>query len=54
MKVRFYSILISILLNHYKQLTECIKQVEQIEAKVEGLVLQQQKKEEEAQRLGIP
>jgi uncharacterized protein (UPF0335 family) len=33
----------SIVFHHYKQLTECISEVEQIEAKVECLV--QQKKE---------
>jgi hypothetical protein len=44
--VRLYPILISILFHHYKELTECINQVEQIEAKVEDL-LQQQKEEEE-------
>jgi hypothetical protein len=32
--VRLHLILISILLYHYKQLTECIEQVEQIEVRV--------------------
>jgi hypothetical protein len=32
--VRLYPILMSILLYHFKQLTECIKEVERIEAKV--------------------
>jgi hypothetical protein len=32
--VRLYPILMSILFHHYKQLTECIEQVEQIEARV--------------------
>jgi hypothetical protein len=40
--VRLHPILMSILLYHYKQLTECTEQVKQIEAKVQGL-LQQQK-----------
>jgi hypothetical protein len=34
--VQDYPILVSILFHHYKQLTKCIKEVEQIEAKVEG------------------
>ncbi|HEX6283112.1 MAG TPA: hypothetical protein VFZ67_12870 [Nitrososphaera sp.] len=38
----------SIVLYHYKQLTECIsEQVEQIEAKVERLLLLKKGKEEE-------
>jgi hypothetical protein len=48
----------SILLYHYKQLTECISEVEQIEAKMEGLLLlppqpqrQQQKTQEVATTL---
>jgi hypothetical protein len=32
--VRLYPILMSILLHHFKELTECIKEVEQIEARV--------------------
>ena len=32
--VRLYPILMSILLHHFKELTECIKEVERIEAKV--------------------
>jgi hypothetical protein len=32
--VRLYPILMSILLHHFKELTECIKEVEWIEAKV--------------------
>jgi hypothetical protein len=32
--VRLYPILMSILLHHFKELTECIKEVEHIEAKV--------------------
>jgi hypothetical protein len=49
--VRLYPILMSILLHHFKELTECIKEVERIEAKVntmknEGLT----EKEEERQR----
>jgi hypothetical protein len=48
MKARLYPILMSILFHHYKQLTECIKQVDQIDDKVETLVLlhhNQEKKE---------
>ena len=32
--VRLYPVLMSILLHHFKELTECIREVEQIEAKV--------------------
>jgi hypothetical protein len=32
--VRLYPILMSILLYHYKELTECVKQVEEIEARL--------------------
>jgi hypothetical protein len=32
--VRLYPILMSILLHHFKELTECIKEVERIEVKV--------------------
>jgi hypothetical protein len=39
MKARLYSILMSILFHHYKQLTECIEHVEHIDDKVERLVL---------------
>jgi hypothetical protein len=35
--VRLHPILMSILFHHYKQLTECIGQVEQMEDKVEGI-----------------
>ena len=41
--VRLHPILMSIVFHHYKQLIECISEVEEIEAKVECLV--QQKKE---------
>jgi hypothetical protein len=34
--VRLHPILISILLYHYKQLTQCISEVEQIEAKIDS------------------
>jgi hypothetical protein len=37
--VRLHPILMSILLYNYKELTECIEQTEQIEAKVESLLL---------------
>jgi hypothetical protein len=43
--VRLHPILMSILLYNYKHLMECMSEVEQIEVKVEGLLLQQQKKE---------
>src|SRR5919109_1740743 len=57
--VRLHPILMSILLYHYKQLTECISEVEQIEAKMKGLLLllpqsqrqQQQKTQEVAATL---
>jgi hypothetical protein len=35
--VRLHPILMSIAFHHYKQLTECISQVEQMSTKVEGL-----------------
>jgi hypothetical protein len=35
--VRIHPILMSILLHHFKQLTECIEQVEQMSSMVEGL-----------------
>jgi hypothetical protein len=41
--VRVYPILMSILLFNFKQLTQCISEVEHIEAKVEGPQQQQQK-----------
>ena len=34
--VRLHPIPMSIVFHHYKELTECIKQVQKIEAKVEG------------------
>jgi hypothetical protein len=34
--VQLHPILMSILFHHFKQLTECIKQVQKMEAKVEG------------------
>jgi hypothetical protein len=43
----------SILLHHYKQLTECIEQVELIETKVESL-LQQRIEEEEEEDVELP
>jgi hypothetical protein len=51
--LRLYSILMSILLHHYKQLTECIEQVELIETKVESL-LQQRIEEEEEEDVELP
>ncbi|HEX6282940.1 MAG TPA: hypothetical protein VFZ67_11980, partial [Nitrososphaera sp.] len=44
--VRLHPILMSILLYHYKQLTECISEVEHIEAKVERLSLPPKKEKE--------
>jgi hypothetical protein len=44
----FTPILMAILLYHYKQLTKCISEIEQIEAKLEG---QQQKREKEKEYL---
>jgi hypothetical protein len=56
--VRLRPILMSILLYHYKQLTECISEVEQIDAKVNSKkkVLTKKKKEEEQlpQRAALP
>jgi hypothetical protein len=43
--VRLYAILMSMLFHHYKQLIECVKQVEQIEVKVERLLLLEKEKE---------
>jgi hypothetical protein len=40
----------SILLYNYKQLTECTSEVEQIEAKVERLLLLKKEKEEGSRR----
>jgi hypothetical protein len=40
--VRLHPILMSILFHHYKQLMECISQVEQLSSKVEGLQKQEE------------
>jgi hypothetical protein len=45
--VRLYPILMSILFHHYKQLTESIEQVEQIEARVNKRLTKEEEKEEE-------
>ena len=47
--VRLYPILMSILLHHFKELTECIKEVEWIETKVNSkqISMNQVKKEEQ-------
>jgi hypothetical protein len=51
--VGLHPIVMSILLLYnYKQLTECISEVERIEAKVEGLI-QQQKEEEKKREWGF-
>jgi hypothetical protein len=53
--VRLYPILMSILLYHYKELTECVKQVEEIEARLNssknkgGLLLTSEHEEEKEQ-----
>ena len=59
--VRLYPILMSILLYHYKQLTECIKEVERIEGKVnsrkkeeEGLTIKEEGEEQEKEEEEIP
>ncbi|MDQ3851537.1 MAG: hypothetical protein M3299_01745 [Thermoproteota archaeon] len=43
--VRFHPILMSIVFHHYKQLTECISEVEEIEAKVDVLCSKRKKLE---------
>jgi hypothetical protein len=52
--VRLYPILMSILLHHFKELTECIKDVERMEAKVNNTMNMKAedlvKKEEEEQK----
>ncbi len=50
--VRLHPILMSILLYHYKQLTECISEVEQIESKVNSKKVREltKKEEEETQQ----
>ncbi len=42
--IRLHSILMSILLHHFKQLTECIEQVKEIEFKLKALVLLEKEK----------
>src|SRR5215210_3785 len=46
--VPLHPIFMSILLHHYKQLTECILEVEQIEAKVNKSKIKRSTKKEEA------
>src|SRR5687768_12068619 len=48
--VRLHPILMSILFHHYKELTECIEQVEEIEARVNSKkkVLKEEEEKEEA------
>ena len=56
--VRLYPILMSILLHHFKELTECIKEVERIEAKVittmkmeeKGLTKNKEEQQEKAEQ----
>ena len=52
--VRLYPILMSILLYHYKQLTQCISEVERIESRVNSRkkewVMKKKKEEEEKQQ----
>ena len=59
--VRLYPILMSILLYHFKELTECIKEVERIEGKVnsskkeeEGLTIKEEGEEQEKEEEEIP
>ena len=54
--VRLYPILMSILLHHFKELTECTKEVERIEAKVNsrkrgGLTIEEEEKQEEREEM---
>jgi hypothetical protein len=54
--VRRYPILMSILLHHFKELTECTKEVERIEAEVNskkktGLIMNEEKEEEEQEKI---
>jgi hypothetical protein len=44
--VRLYPILMSILFHHYKQLTECISEVERIDASVNERLMNKEKQEE--------
>jgi hypothetical protein len=44
--VRLYPILMSILFHHYKQLTECISQVERIDARMNERLMNKEKQEE--------
>jgi hypothetical protein len=54
--VRLYPILMSILLHHFKELTQCVKEVEQIEARLNssknkgGLLLLTREHEEEKEQ----
>jgi hypothetical protein len=43
--VRVYPILMSILLHHFKELTECIKEVERIEVKVNNITMNKKAEE---------
>ena len=59
--VRLYPILMSILLHHFKELTERIKDVERIEGKVnsrkkeeEGLTIKEEGEEQEKEKEEIP
>lgn len=45
--VRLYPILMSILLHHFKKLTECIKEVERIEARLNSMNKGREKEKEE-------
>jgi hypothetical protein len=58
--VRLYPILMSILLHHFKELTECIKEVERMEAKVntmmkgEGLTEREEEQQQERAEKVMP
>jgi hypothetical protein len=53
--VRLHPILMSIVFHHYKQLTECISEVEEIEAKVDVLCSKRKKLElPPARQLKLP
>jgi hypothetical protein len=49
--VRLYPILMSILLHHFKELTECIKEVERIEVKVNSKLRLTKEEKKEVQEI---
>jgi hypothetical protein len=52
--VRLYPILMSILLYHYKELAQCVKRVEEIEARISGKNKEFTKEKEEDMELLPP